>query len=164
MKTFNRIADAGQADYTVELGIDERAASRIIAPDINGRSVAISVERGQILRDGTLLRNDDGEILRVLAALEEVSTVRAGNLPELARLAYHLGNRHVPLEISPEGFLRYRRDHVLDDLVLRLGGTVTHERAKFSPETGAYPRHHHHHDGDSGAPRIRAINRRLPDA
>ena len=97
MKTFNQIVNKGEVTTSIELRIDERIKSRIIDNDVNGNEVAISVERGSILHDGDLLANDDGEILKIIAAPEEVSTVTAKDAISLTKLAYHLGNRHVPL-------------------------------------------------------------------
>ena len=145
MKTFKEIIKKGDAQYTVELYIDDRIKSRIIATATNGESIAISIQRGLVLQDGTLLKNDDDEILQIQSALEDVSTITAKDNLALTLLAYHLGNRHVPLEISEKGYLRYQVDHVLDDMVVKLGGCLVHEKAKFAPESGAYS-HHDHHD------------------
>ena len=154
MKTFNQIVNKGEVTTSIELSIDERIKSRIIENDVNGNEVAICVERGTVLHDGDLLVNEDGEILKIISAPEEVSTIRAKDAISLTKLAYHLGNRHVPLQISQDGFLRYQVDHVLDDMVVKLGGTLTHEKAKFEPESAAYANHHHdhehHHDEEHG--------------
>ncbi len=97
-------------------------------------------ERGTILREGDLLLADDGRAVRVVAAPEMVSTVSAEDPLTLMRAAYHLGNRHVPLQIG-EGWLRYQHDHVLDDMVRGLGLSVRVEEAPFEPEAGAYGGH-----------------------
>ena len=89
-----------------------------------------------------MLANDEGQQLLVLAAPEQVSTITSTQDLGLTRLAYHLGNRHVPLEITPS-YLRYQHDHVLDEMVKGLGGTVTLEQAPFEPEDGAYSHHHY---------------------
>jgi urease accessory protein len=94
--------------------------------------------------------------VRVCAAPEAVTTAHAGDPLGLARASYHLGNRHVPLQVGP-GWVRYQRDHVLDDMVRGLGLRVVHESARFEPERGAYHGHAHppHHDAadePSGAP------------
>lgn len=94
---------------------------------------------GTSLRHGTLLRASDGTLIEVRAALEEVSTVRSQDGLLLTRVAYHLGNRHVTLQLAP-GFLRYPRDPVIDDLVRRLGATPETSLAPFEPEAGAYDR------------------------
>lgn len=155
MGTFSRILgkkeDAApghefSGSDTVSLTIDERRSSRLITETKDGTKCVILLERGLIVRCGTVLGDEDGSLLLVEAAPEEVSTVRANSPLELTRLAYHLGNRHVPLEITSD-YLRYQHDHVLDDMVRGLGGTVAEEQATFEPENGAYS-HHHHHDGD----------------
>lgn len=138
MKTFNKIildTDKKLKNdeiITVELSIDDRIKSRIIATTKDGQEVGILTARGTTLRDGTLLSNDDSEYLKVVAALENVSTVRASTPIALTALAYHLGNRHVPLQIDESGFLRYQTDHVLDDMVVKLGGVLVHEQANLS--------------------------------
>lgn len=155
MGTFSRILgkreDAApghefSGSDTVSLTIDERRSSRLITETKDGTKCVILVERGLIVRGGTVIADEDGSLLLVEAAPEEVSTVRSDSPLGLTRLAYHLGNRHVPLEIT-SGYLRYQHDHVLDDMLRGLGGTVTEENAPFEPENGAYS-HHHHHDGD----------------
>lgn len=151
MKTFNKIAAIEGAlpenslFMSVELSIDDRIKSRIIATTKDGQEVGIVTERGTTLHDGTVLVNEDGLYLKIEAALENVSTVRAPTPIALTALAYHLGNRHVPLQIDESGFLRYQTDHVLDDMVEKLGGLLIHEQAKFEPVSGAYSHHHHEH-------------------
>ena len=155
MGTFSRILgkreDAAPGHVfsgsdTVSLSIDERRSSRLITGTEDGTRCVILLERGLIVRGGTVLADEESNLLLVEAAPEDVSTVRARTPLDLTRLAYHLGNRHVPLEITGD-YLRYQHDHVLDDMVRGLGGTVTEEMAPFEPENGAYS-HHHHHDGD----------------
>lgn len=145
MKTFNQIVSSSKVDFSVSLDLDTRILSRIITSDGKGNEICIKVDRGLVLEDGTLLANEDGQVLQVLAAFENLSIVKAANLIELAKLAYHLGNRHVVLEVNDEGYLAYQTDHVLDDMVQKLGGILTHESRKFAPEKGAYA-HHHSHD------------------
>ena len=103
----------------------------------SGRDVGIQLARGTVLRGGDRLRAADGTVIEIGAAPEAVSTVRSRDLRELARLAYHLGNRHVGLEIG-NGWVRYLADHVLDAMVQQLGFSVIHESAPFEPEGGAY--------------------------
>jgi urease accessory protein len=110
----------------------------------SGRDVGLRLARGTLLRGGDKLRATDGTVVDVVAAAEAVSTVVSTDLQQLARLAYHLGNRHVALEVGA-GWLRYLRDHVLDAMVAGLGGRVVHERAPFEPEGGAYDGHRHSH-------------------
>ena len=117
-----------------------RQRTRIAAGD----EVGLHLPRGTILRGGDLLRAADGTLLEVVAAHEPVSTVLSRDLRDLARVAYHLGNRHVALQIGP-GWLRYLTDHVLDAMVAQLGLNVRHEHEPFEPEAGAYGAHSHSH-------------------
>lgn len=139
---------------TLTLPFDRRQKSRLRARLDDGREVAIALKRGCVLEHGDLLELDDGEIVRVVAEPESVSVVRAEGELALCRAAYHLGNRHVPLQIAP-GELCYLHDHVLDAMVVQLGLEVRSETRPFAPETGAYgaghahlARGHSHHDHD----------------
>jgi urease accessory protein len=148
-------AAAPRPDDFLELPFGLRARSRLRAVMASGEDVGIILVRGQVLRDGDLLRTDDGRVIGVRAAPEWVSTVHAAAPGALLRAAYHLGNRHVALQITP-AWLRYLHDHVLDDMVRGLGLGVQVEQAPFEPEPGAYAGHgsaahgghHHHHEHD----------------
>src|SRR5690606_26711667 len=137
---------------TRELPYDLRKKSRLRAVSRCGEAVGFQLERGTELRDGQRLLADSGEVVEVLASPETLSTVRSADALLLLRAAYHLGNRHVPLQVSTH-WLRYQHDHVLDDMVRGLGLEVTVEEAPFQPESGAYGRqgggqgHHHHGHG-----------------
>jgi len=100
----------------------------------------LKLPRGTILRTGDLLMSDDERYARVVAAAEEVSLVRCDNAQSLARAAYHLGNRHVWVQVG-DHWLRYLHDHVLDEMVVGLGLSVVAEQAPFEPEAGAYASH-----------------------
>lgn len=136
---------------TVTLDVDSRIKSRLRVTLDDGREAGLMLERGHLLRGGELLADADGsQLIRVLAAPETVSTVRCADPHLLARAAYHLGNRHVPLQIEP-GLLRFQHDHVLDDMLRGLGLTVEAEQAPFEPEAGAYqsaPHGHSHAHGN----------------
>jgi urease accessory protein len=108
----------------------------------SGREIGVQLPRGTILRGGDWLRSTDGTLIEVVAAAEPVSTVRSRNLRELARAAYHLGNRHVALEVGV-GWVRYLTDHVLDAMIEQLGLPVIRELEPFEPEAGAYGGHSH---------------------
>jgi urease accessory protein len=111
--------------------------------------VGILLPHGSILRHGDMLLGEDGTIVRIEAAPERVSVVATGDWLALARAAYHLGNRHVPIELG-DGFLRYQHDHVLDDMVRALGLEVREGEVAFEPEVGPYTQHGHgHHEGHS---------------
>lgn len=141
-------SDPGAA-LRLELPYEQRCRSRFRARLAGGEEVGIVLERGQVLRGGDRLLAEDGRIVEVAAAPEWVSTVRARDARLLARVAYHLGNRHVALQVA-DGWLRYSHDHVLDDMVRGLGAELTVEQAPFEPEAGAYhggaPGHSHAHE------------------
>ncbi len=131
---------------TLSLPIDKRIKSRLKVMLDDGREAGLFLPRGEILRDGDLLLSTEGLVIRVCAAAETVSTVRCSDALALARACYHLGNRHVPLQISAS-WVRYQHDHVLDAMVRGLGLSATVEQAPFEPEAGAYGGGHSHgHD------------------
>jgi urease accessory protein len=132
-----RLQQPRTADARLLLPFELRSRSRFRAQLVGGEDVGVILARGQILRGGDLLLADDGRVIEVAAADETVSTVHSDEPRALARAAYHLGNRHVALQIG-QGWLRYCHDHVLDDMVNGLGLTVTVEQAPFEPEAGAY--------------------------
>ncbi len=139
-------AAAGDLTGRLCLPFDLRQKSRFRAALTDGRAVGVFLERGQILRDGDVLRAEDGSLVQVQSAAETVSTVRTTDSKQLARVCYHLGNRHVPLQIG-DGFARYRHDHVLDAMVAGLGLHAECEQEPFEPEAGAYGGGHSHgHD------------------
>lgn len=154
---LDAFAEGEQAPATsLTLPYDARKRSRQRVCLDDGREAAIMLPRGTLLRDGDRLRLSQSETVVVKAAAETVSTVTASDLVQLARVAYHLGNRHVPLQVG-EGWLRYQHDHVLDGMVKVLGGVARVEIAPFEPEGGAHvphgeerpeqpPSHHHPHD------------------
>ena len=129
---------------TLTLPFEQRQKSRLRAQLDDGREVGLMLPRGTVLRGGDCLRAEDGSVIGVQAAAESVSTARIGEARLFARACYHLGNRHVPLQIG-DGWLRYLHDHVLDEMVVALGLEVMHEIAPFEPEGGAYGAHAHGH-------------------
>jgi urease accessory protein len=137
---------------TLTLPFEQRQRSRLRASLDDGTEVGLFLPRGRILRGGDCLRSEDGVLVAVRAAAETVSTVRSKDPLLLARAAYHLGNRHVSLQIG-SGWLRYRHDHVLDEMVAALGLEAEVGQAPFEPEAGAYPHSHgsaHDHDHEHG--------------
>lgn len=146
-------AEELMADETLTLTYDERVRGRLRARTDSGQEVGIFLERGGVLRDGDCLQDAQGRLVRVRAADEPVVTARVQDALALARLCYHLGNRHVALAIGTDasgGWVRFPPDHVLEDLAERLGAALTHHQAPFDPEPGAYGRgggHHGHHHG-----------------
>lgn len=141
---------AGEATALLCLPFDLRQKSRFRATLTDGREVGVFLERGRILRGGDVLRAESGALVVVEAADEAVSTVRTDDARQFARVCYHLGNRHVPLQIG-DGFARYRHDHVLDAMVAGLGLQAFCEQQPFEPEAGAYGGGYSHaHAHDSG--------------
>ncbi|HEX2656650.1 MAG TPA: urease accessory protein UreE [Polyangia bacterium] len=148
-----RTEAAGTASLT--LPYEDRRRSRLRAALDDGNEVALLLPRGTVLRDGDCLGADDGgPAVRVRAADETLSVARTADPLLLCRAAYHLGNRHIALQIAP-GRLAYQHDHVLDGMVRELGLTVTTEDGPFEPEAGGYRHegtsghshgHDHHHD------------------
>jgi urease accessory protein len=137
MLKLTQKVETGTATGSVTLPLDLRIKSRVKVMLDDGSEAGLFLPRGSILRDGDLVSSDDGKVIEVKAAPETVSTVSCNDPHLLARACYHLGNRHVPLQIE-NGFVRYQHDHVLDEMVLGLGLEVTVEQAPFEPEPGAY--------------------------
>lgn len=125
----------------VVLTYEERKKSRHRTHTLSGKEIGWFVERGHVLEHGEILECKSGELIEVVAAEESVSDATATDAHTLMRAAYHLGNRHVPLQVG-EGFLRYQRDHVLDDMVKGLGLSIGHVSKPFHPENGAYSHSH----------------------
>ena len=135
-------ASTTPADVKLVLPFQLRNKSRLRTALETGEEVGLILERGSILRGGDLLLAEDGRVVQVVAEPETVSTVQASEPWALCRASYHLGNRHVALQIG-NGWVRYQHDHVLDDMVRGLGLAVTVEQAPFEPEAGAYGGHSH---------------------
>lgn len=145
LQVSERVADvttAGAPQAVLTLPFELRQKSRLHARLDDNSEVAILLPRGTILRHGDTLRADSGLLIVVHAAAEDVATATACTDRAFARACYHLGNRHVPLQIG-DTWLRYLRDHVLDDMVRGLGLEVVHGAHPFEPEAGAYANHHH---------------------
>jgi len=125
------------------LPFDQRQKSRLRVTLESGDDAGLLLERGAILRGGDRLRASDGRIIIVEAAPERVMRVTASTPRLLNQAAYHLGNRHVPLQVG-DGWLLLEEDHVLEHMILGLGVIVHHELAPFEPEAGAYGGGHRH--------------------
>jgi urease accessory protein len=146
MLHLTRLTDSTESHATLTLTYDLRSKSRFRAKLDDGREAFVQLPRGSTLKDGDVL--DAGEVrVLVRAALETVSVATTLDSQLLTRAAYHLGNRHVPLEIA-QNRLVYQHDHVLDAMLRELGVEVTSARLKFQPEGGAYGHgtQHAHHD------------------
>ena len=150
MLMIEEFAAAGECPQkSITLPFEMRQKSRLRARIDGGPDVGILLGRGRVLRSGDLLKARDGTVIEVRAAPEAVSTLRCADPLTLTRGAYHLGNRHVPLQIGSD-FLRYQSDYVLDDLAKRLGFEVITETAPFEPEAGAYDADGHGSHGHGG--------------
>jgi urease accessory protein len=128
---------------TLTLPFELRQKTRLRTRLDDNQEVRMFLPRGTILRHGMLLRTDTGLIVKVQAALEALSTASTDKPLLLARACYHLGNRHVPLQIG-QSWVRYLHDPVLDTMLRQLGLQVVQEKAPFDAEAGAYNSGHHH--------------------
>ena len=120
-----------------------RKKSRFKAVSIDGQEVGVFLDRGTILAHGDCLESENGKIVRVLAQDESLLQITQGSAKSLSHLAYHLGNRHVSIEIH-NAWLRIADDEVLRDMVEGLGAHVHSVSAPFHPESGAYGGGHSH--------------------
>jgi urease accessory protein len=140
---------------SVELDWDTRQKSRFDATDSSGRALGVFLPRGQVVRGGDALVAEDGSLIVVTAAPQPVLVVKHctehGSPFDLLRAAYHLGNRHVQLELKPD-HLKFEPDHVLADMLRGMHLIVTEEQAAFEPEAGAYAEEAHGH-GHAHKPR-----------
>jgi urease accessory protein len=146
----------GRSAARLVLPFELRQRSRLLAVMDNGEEVGLMLPRGTVLRGGDRLQVSDGRLVEVIAAPEQVSIVRSADARTLARAAYHLGNRHVAVQIAGDS-LRFLRDHVLEDMLRGLGLKVEADVLPFEPEAGAYSQSHAHahahadeHDHDHG--------------
>jgi urease accessory protein len=135
---------------TVELDWDTRQKSRFEATDSTGRTLGVFLARGAVVRGGDVLVAEDGSLVRVIAAPQAVLRITAcpehGTPRDLPRAAYHLGNRHVPLEARAD-HLQIEPDPVLADMLRGMHLIVREMQAPFEPEGGAYEsQSQHHHD------------------
>ncbi len=146
-----------QRAASVELDWDVRQKSRFDATDSQGRALGVFLPRGTLVRGGDVLVAQDGSLIKVLAAAQPVLVITAcsehGSAFDLTRAAYHLGNRHVPIELNPE-HLKIEPDHVLANMLRALHLTVCEATAAFEPEGGAYSSSGHDH----AAPKPKTIS------
>jgi urease accessory protein len=151
---------AGAPADTVVLDFDERYRRRVAMNGVGGLAFLLDLAEAAMLRGGDGLSLEDGRIVEVVAAPEPLAEIRAGDGIGLARVAWHLGNRHLPTEILTKA-VRIRRDPVIEAMAEGLGARVIALEAPFNPEGGAYVKagegqahrhdHAHHHDHDHGA-------------
>ena len=145
MKIYTQRLDHISEDTTfetVELTFDTRQKSRFRATLKNGTDIGADLPRTGILRSGSFIATVEGSILRVDAKPERLMQVTAPTAFDLLKAAYHLGNRHVPLMLTPTA-LYFEPDHVLAEMVIGLGLTVAEVDHPFEPESGAYAQHSH---------------------
>ncbi len=150
MLRLTELLDSGasaSAAGLLTLRFEDRRRSRMRVNLDDGREAALLLPRGTVLRDGDRLRDpESGVVITVRAAAQTLSFVHTDDPLALARAAYHLGNRHIPVEVGP-GWLAYEHDHVLDGMVAELGLPVDTRVAPFEPEAGGYG-----HGKSSGEP------------
>jgi urease accessory protein len=138
--------DDGSAIDSVALDAHERHRRRVVLSGERGTKFLLDLPQATALHDGDGLVLDDGAIVRIVGRPESLIEIAAANAHALARLAWHIGNRHIEVEIVSER-LRIRRDHVIEDMLRGLGARLTPVEAPFNPEAGAYD---HGHDHDQG--------------
>jgi len=134
---------------TVTLDFEARHRRRIRLQTDQGEDVLLDLPQAVAMADGDGLQLDDGRLLKIQAAAELVVEVRHEDPNQLMRLAWHLGNRHLPTEIRGQ-VLRIRPDHVIEEMLHGLGADLVNVRAPFQPEGGAYGGDGHHHQYDHG--------------
>ena len=144
IRLTSKIDSDSHATASVTLPLDLRLKTRQRVTLASGEDAGIFLEKGAILRGGEKLQSEDGLVVEIIAADELVSSVYVDDALALAKAAYHLGNRHIPLQIE-KGVLRYQHDHVLDEMVKGFGLDVMVEQAPFEPEGGAYQSGGHSH-------------------
>ena len=130
------------------LPFEQRQKTRQLTTLDSGEEVALLLPRGEVLRGGDLLVASDGRVIEVVSQPEILVHVACDSARELVRAAYHLGNRHVPVQVG-EGWLRLASDHVLEEMLSGLGARLASLMAPFEPEAGAYGAHHVH-ENESG--------------
>lgn len=129
---------------TVVLTHEQRDRGRLKLESKTGEEVRVFLERGKPLLVGEYLKTSCGKVVQIEGAVEEVAHASCEDWHTFARACYHLGNRHTKIEVGHR-WLRIKPDHVLEDMLHQIGLIVSHEKAVFNPESGAYAHGHHHH-------------------
>jgi urease accessory protein len=139
--------------HTVQLDWDVRQKSRFDCTDSGGRQLGVFLQRGMVVRGGDVLVAADGSLVSVIAAPQSALRITHcsahGSPYDLIRAAYHLGNRHVPIELKPD-HLKIEPDHVLAEMLRAMHLIVNEVHESFEPENGAYSSHGHGHSHDHG--------------
>ncbi len=145
LEIYDRLGSATcDADETIVLTHEQRERGRIRTYAKSGSEVRIFLERGQPLAVNEILSSQCGKKIRVQGAVEPVVRASCDDWRTFSRACYHLGNRHVKLQVG-DRWLRIQPDHVLEDMLRLLGLDLNHEDAVFEPESGAYKHANHHH-------------------
>lgn len=147
LKFTNKTDSFVETTLSLTLPFESRQKARLHTKLDDGQEAGLFLPRGHILRGGDQLQAESGEVATIISANEDVSTVTSDDPYQLMRASYHLGNRHVPLEIKPT-YIRYQYDHVLNEMIEHLQLSVKQESAPFEPESGAYSHSHHKHSHD----------------
>ncbi len=141
LRAESLVKDVASPDDAIALDYDHRHRRRLRLESRGGRQFLLDLPSATLLRDGDVLLLDDGTTVRVEARPEPVADITAASRTELVRLAWHLGNRHLPVQVLDDR-LRIRRDHVIADMLRGLGAEVSECEAAFHPEGGAYAHEH----------------------
>lgn len=140
LRLTRKLSSPSESQASLTLPLEKRSRSRQRVTLDDGREAGLFLQRGSVLRDGDQIAGDGGLVVTIRAAAEPVSQVPCSDPLLLARACYHLGNRHVALQIGKD-WLRYSHDHVLDEMLRGMGLNPQHETAPFDPEPGAYGEH-----------------------
>jgi urease accessory protein len=152
MQRARAVRTAGHWDTTsaidqIALDAHDRRRRRVVLTGERGTTFLLDLPQAAALRDGDGLVLDGGAIVRVVGRPEPLVEIVAADAHQLARLAWHIGNRHIDVQIVGDR-LRIRRDHVIEDMLRGLGARLATIEAPFDPEPGAYEHHHHGHRHD----------------
>lgn len=132
------------ADDVVTLNHEQRDRGRLKLVSNSGKEVRVFLERGKPLAVGEFLKSLCGKTIQVQGAVEDIAHASCDDWQTFSKACYHLGNRHVKIQVG-DRWLRIKPDHVLEEMLLQLGLTVSHKQTVFVPESGAYAHGHHHH-------------------
>ena len=159
MRVIDIVDEAGGTFDRIILDFDQRSRRRAVYHTVSGTEIILDQARPRYLRGGQAFVLEDGVRVLIEAKAEELVAISCPDVTTLVRIAWHLGNRHLPTQIIPHegaGELRIRADHVIEALAAGLGGSCHRLEAPFDPERGAYDTarsdhyHHDHHHGDHG--------------
>ena len=144
---------SGAASTSIVLDFDERHRRRIRMEAVNGQEFLLDLPESVALRSGDALKLEDGQLIEVIGAPEPIAEISVETPDHLLRLAWHLGNRHLQVQVE-SGRLRIRRDHVIEEMISGLGGRVRVIAAPFDPEGGAYAQAKHKHEAHKAEPHV----------